>query len=243
VFPCNPDKTPATPHGFKDGTDDPAAVRCRWANHAWPLIGVATGAASGFDVLDIDPRHNGDEWYRANQYRLPNTRSHKTRGGGVHLLFRHEPGLRCSAGKETSGVAPGVDVRADGGYAIWWPAQGLQAHDVPIAQWPTWLLEQMRPKPRPKLFMTAFSFGSDRARRYAVAALRDAVRLVAAAGEGCRNDTLNAQTFAIARFVSEGALSASEIIEALSIAARVAGLPEDETARTVTSALKAASAV
>jgi hypothetical protein len=35
----------------------------------------------------------------------------------LHFFFQHAPGLRCSRGL----IAPGVDVRADGGYVIWWP--------------------------------------------------------------------------------------------------------------------------
>ena len=128
IFPCKAtDKSPLTTHGFYD-----ARVG---ADHAhWPLVGFATGATSGIDVLDVDPM--GLAWLAENEHRLPATRRHRTRRGGVHLLFNHAPGLRKSESK----IAKQVDVRADGSYAIWWPRQGLPVIDHPLAPWPDWLL-------------------------------------------------------------------------------------------------------
>jgi hypothetical protein len=130
IFPCNLAKEPLTAHGFKDAR--------RGANtRGWPLVGFPTGAVSGIDVLDLDP--TGDDWYGQKLWALPQTRAHQTQRG-LHLLFRHAPGLRCS----TSRIAPGVDVKADGGYAIFWPRQGLAVKDLPLAEWPEWLLEEAR---------------------------------------------------------------------------------------------------
>jgi hypothetical protein len=56
-------------------------------------------------------------WWFSHRDRLPLTRVHRTRSGGLHLIFRHVPDVRCSAGR----IAPGIDVRGDGGYIIWWP--------------------------------------------------------------------------------------------------------------------------
>jgi hypothetical protein len=133
VFPCNLAKQPAIVGGFTSAR--PGANTSRWA-----LVGFATGAASGVDVLDIDP--DGASWYGANFDALPLTRAHSTQRG-MHLLFRHAAGLRCSTGR----IAPGVDVRADGGYAIWWPREGLPFEDHPLCEWPDWLLaEAMAPR-------------------------------------------------------------------------------------------------
>ncbi len=132
VFPCSPDKKPLIAGGFKSAR--------RGANaEGWPLVGFATGEPSGIDVLDVDP--TGNDWYGANFHALPQTRAHQTQRG-LHLLFEHAAGLRCS----TSRIAPGVDVRADGGYAIWWPRQGLAFKDWPICAWPEWLLREARGK-------------------------------------------------------------------------------------------------
>jgi hypothetical protein len=130
TFPCNADKTPRQKE-WQRGV---------FQNVAWrraELVGALTGPRNGFDVLDIDPHAVG--WYAANFGRIPQTRRHETRRF-VHLLFRHAPGLRCSDGK----IADGVDVRADGGYAIWWPREGFGVDDWPLADWPEWLLELAR---------------------------------------------------------------------------------------------------
>jgi SWIB/MDM2 domain-containing protein/bifunctional DNA primase/polymerase-like protein len=55
-FPCLINKRPATPHGFKQAQRDWGGLRELWRQYPAPLIGVATGAASDFDVLDIDPK-------------------------------------------------------------------------------------------------------------------------------------------------------------------------------------------
>jgi hypothetical protein len=53
-------KHPRTVHGLKDASTDPDQIRRWWTR--WPKanIGVVTGKASGFIVLDIDPYHAGD---------------------------------------------------------------------------------------------------------------------------------------------------------------------------------------
>jgi hypothetical protein len=108
---------------------------------AWQLCGVSAGAESGVDCLDVDL--DGRGWYEANFDAVPLTRAHETQRGGVHLLFKHAPGLR----KSESRIAPGVDVRADASYFIWWPREGLPFEDHPICEWPDWLLaEAMEPR-------------------------------------------------------------------------------------------------
>src|SRR3990172_6780089 len=52
---CDPKaKHPRTSHGYKDATSDAAIIKEWWSR--WPCanIGIPTGAASGFDVIDID---------------------------------------------------------------------------------------------------------------------------------------------------------------------------------------------
>src|SRR5437763_1799333 len=137
VFSCHQDKNPATLHGFKDATADPELIAKLWRRWPGPLIGVATGAASGISVLDVDIK--GDEargWWRQNEQRLPLTRTYRTRGGGLHLVFRHVPGILCRVGKPVLGI----DVRGEGGYVIFWFAAGFECVDhAPAAPWPHWL--------------------------------------------------------------------------------------------------------
>jgi Bifunctional DNA primase/polymerase, N-terminal len=134
AFPCRTDKRPSCPHGYKDATLPEAGLATLWARHPGELIGVPTGAFSGIDVLDVDRQHGGGDWYAKVKAELPLTRLHRTRSGGLHVLFRHHAGLRNTAGK----IARGVDVRADGGYMVWWPQQGLEVRDHPLNELPAW---------------------------------------------------------------------------------------------------------
>jgi hypothetical protein len=111
------------------------------------LIGVCTGAVSGIDVLDLDPKHpQARDWWAANLIRMLGTRIQRTRSGGLHLFFQHASGLRCSVGR----IARGVDVRADRGYVIWWPLIGLPVLlDIQPAPWPDDLLQRLQSKSPP----------------------------------------------------------------------------------------------
>lgn len=68
--------------------------------------------------------------------------------------------------------------------------------------------------------------------RYAHAALRSECEAVATAPEGTRNHTLNKAAWKLGRLVQEGKLADQEVIDALTSAARAAGLTPDEIART-----------
>lgn len=151
VFPCGRSKKPVIRkvdggRGFHDATTDPATVRRLFSHRNAALVGVPTGEASGFDVLDLDYRHGAAAWEEANLQRLPETRVHETQSGGRHLLFIHAPGVRNSAGE----IAPGVDVRGEGGYVIMPPSSGYSViADAEAAHWPDWLLPIVLPKPAP----------------------------------------------------------------------------------------------
>jgi len=140
-------------NGVKDASTDPETVE-RWFTSTAFNIAIATGAVSGIFVLDIDPRHDGDEALAALEAKhgpLPATWRFLTGGGGEHILFRH-PGrtIPNSAGV----LGPGIDVRGDGGYIVAPPslhicgrpyAISVDHHpdDVPLADAPTWLLERI----------------------------------------------------------------------------------------------------
>src|SRR6516225_11392461 len=122
IFPCRADKEPACEHGFYDAVPDQAGIERLWSG-VWPrnrptaLIGVPTGVISGIAVIDIDPRRGGDKWFFENRDRLPKTRTHETQSFGQYLIYRNLPRVRCS----NSRIAPGVDLKGEGGYVIWWP--------------------------------------------------------------------------------------------------------------------------
>jgi putative DNA primase/helicase len=157
VFPCDNDKSPFTAHGFKDASTDADVIRRWWTR--WPnaLIGVPTGIK--FCVVDVDLQHpEAQEWYgRAN---LPVTRTHVTRSGGRHLLFRPHDEFRCSAGK----IWKHVDTRGRGGYIIWWPAEELEAlHAGTVAEVPSWIIAKLNPPPPPPCPSSTVSTSSEQA--------------------------------------------------------------------------------
>jgi hypothetical protein len=140
VFPCRPDKRPYTEHGFKDATTNLDAIENAWHRCPDALVAVPTGCASRIDVLDVDPA--GLDWYREHVTRLAAGRTHRTRRNGFHLLYQlPEVEIRNSASK----IAPGVDVRGEGGYIIWWPAHGLEAIGSleDMTPPPQWLLDRV----------------------------------------------------------------------------------------------------
>ncbi len=232
-FPCLSSKAPACPNGFKAATADSETLYSLWMKYPAPLVGVATGAVSGMDVLDIDPRHGGDTWLANNLANLPTTRTHHTRSSGLHLFFKHRAGIRNSANK----VASGVDVRGDGGYILWWPASGFEVQNESVlADWPEFLASKLLPPPRQPIPPMPSPQCS---RPYVQAALTSAMQTVATAPDGSRNHTLNSEVWSLARFIPTGELGAQHIATALASAALAAGLGRQETIRTIASALRA----
>lgn len=229
VFPCRENKAPATEHGFLDATSDPEAVPGLWRRFPGPLVGVATGEASGISVLDVDVK--ADEalaWWRQNEIRLPTTRTYRTRSGGLHLVFQHAPGVRNAQGKPT----PGVDSRGTGGFVVWWFAHGLECLDhAPPAPWPHWLMGYFWP-PKPAASTRATPSSASTSDK----ALDGIVRTVRDAQEGSRNGVL----FWAAKRMQERQVAPGEARRLLTSAATDAGLDKTEIARTLASAWRSA---
>jgi hypothetical protein len=115
-------------------------------------------------VIDIDPRHGGDESFRALEceHEIPPTWRVLTGGGGQHILFA------CPDGVEISNVVAelikpplepplgrGIDIRACGGYVVAPPSRHISGRcyawsvdhhpaDVPLALAPEWLITRLR---------------------------------------------------------------------------------------------------
>ncbi len=119
-------KHPFCRNGFKDATDN-IETAAELFNYREDLnIGVATGAASGIVVIDVDGNKGGEESLLKIQETmgfLPSTMKFLT-GNGYHLIFNY-PDIPIKSrtdifGKETY---PGIDVRGDGGYIIVFPSR------------------------------------------------------------------------------------------------------------------------
>jgi hypothetical protein len=133
VFSCKPDKSPNTPHGFKDATTDQQTLVGMFAQPDL-RIGMPTGRASGLTVVDIDPKNGGDK--SVGNLNVPSTRTAKTPSGGVHFYFK-DAGIRSSA----SSLAPGVDIRGEGGYVLVPPSKGYKwLNDDEPADYPPHLI-------------------------------------------------------------------------------------------------------
>jgi len=72
-------------------------------------IAVVTGKISNLVIIDIDPRHGGNE----ERFKDIITVKSRTGGGGMHIYFQFEGGIENKAG-----IQEGIDVRGEGGYAV-----------------------------------------------------------------------------------------------------------------------------
>jgi Bifunctional DNA primase/polymerase, N-terminal len=141
VFFCSRTKRPTLIGGFHNASTDPTRIKELYETAPGPLIGVPTGIK--FCVVDPDLQHKpARDWWKANKDRLPITRRHRTASGGWHILFKPHPGFRTGVT-----VAQNVDTRADGGYIIWWPAEGYQiVNPNLLTEVPAWILEAIPPE-------------------------------------------------------------------------------------------------
>jgi len=125
----------------------------------WPdaNVGIVTGAISGLVVVDIDPRHGGEQslaQWKKRYGSLPSTLEARTGGGGRHVYFKHPGGVIHNR----VAIAPGIDLRADGGCVVAPPSihgsgvayawvSGHEPGKVALAEMPEWLSRLVRGGP------------------------------------------------------------------------------------------------
>jgi len=229
VFPCAADKKPLTSNGYKDASADPNIVHAWWTKHPEALIGVPTG--DRFVVIDVDLQHlDAQQWYDANCSRLPLTRTHVTRSGGRHLLFKPNCGVGCSAGK----LGAHVDTRGLGGYIIYWPVCELDVlHGGMLAAVPDWIIEALHPPQAPPPNVVQFPTHVSTHRQF-----EGIVRAIATAHEGERNSICFWGACRMRELVAQNAIGRDAAIEIVVEAASRAGLPRNEARSTVLSAFR-----
>ena len=148
VFPCRQDKRPLVPGGFHAASQEEEVIR-RWWNQ-WPdaLVAVPTGQTTRLVVIDWDPdksKQASQEWLASKSELLLSTRSHRTPRGGLHYLFRTADRYMTGTDIVLSGSPrSGIDLRASGGYVIWWPMHLPQVNDTPVAQLPAGLIDERK---------------------------------------------------------------------------------------------------
>lgn len=245
-------------------------VRAWWARNPGANIGLLTGKRGGVVVVDVDGAVGIESLGALESLygALPNTPRAIT-SRGLHLYFAHPPGagdVRNSA----SAIAPGIDVRGDGGYVVapgsvhvsgvryaWAPY--LAAGDVPYAPLPEWatmndalgLAPELPPLLPPPSRVSVPSALTTRAlspereakrqRAYALRALDDELAKLRTMPEGTRNDTLNKAIFNMALLAMGGVLDAETVIARVVPLARERGLGEREVRATVMSAFAGAA--
>lgn len=163
VFPAPPGKKKSYKKAeFSDGrkwgmSNDAEAVKKDWEKWPEANIGLPTGSVSGFFVLDIDNAAghdvDGDASLRGLEEehgRLPETCTARTHSGGTHYYFRNPPGIKI---KNSSGeIAPGIDVRGEGGMVIAPPSIKPGSGVYAWTNWremeaaPDWLIELCKEK-------------------------------------------------------------------------------------------------
>ena len=156
----SPGKHPMTKHGFKDASAEIDQIEDWWMEAPGANLGLLTGNTTGIVVLDVDPRHGGDQSCQALQEEfgpLPRTLRVKTGGGGEHYYFQH-PGREI---RNIADIRPGLDIRGDGGYIVAPPSvhasqnpykwDGETAQVAPLPRWLfTLLTEQKKNKNSPQ---------------------------------------------------------------------------------------------
>lgn len=244
VFPIKPQaKEPATRRGFYDATTNPATLR-RWFAQGYPYnIAVRTGLISGIFILDIDGDHGASNLCAlvAKHRAIPQTRI-STTGKGHHLWFRAEIEIPCSTGK----IAPGIDVRGDGGYVVVPPsvhpsgAIYAWANNLPPAEAPDWLIraaQQPKPVPISERALASVQPLIRTARgAYGQAALDREIDALSKAPKGSRNAALNVVTFRLYQLVAGGELEGGEVKQGLIAATHANGLwtdPQDGPRRVI----------
>lgn len=255
VFPVNPhNKAPLTTNGFKDASTDPREIRGQWNWHPTAMIGIPTGATSGFWVLDLDKPKEGNPVDGVEAFTnlmcehgsqlFPHVISPS---GGQHYYFRYDRPMRNA--ENLAGLR--IDLRGDGGYIV---AGGSvksfrerytfedPATRYVIQQAPGWLyewIEQARNRKKPverqpvqqqaALHQSANPF----AREYGKAALASEADKLAGTPPGERHQQTRNSAISMATLVTAGVITTGEAKDALKDACNANGHIKDDGLRSV----------
>lgn len=229
---------------------DPTEIKADFTR--WPKanLGVVTGKESGLLVIDVDTQedhaHDGvTELARliAKHGPFPETVEAATPTGGRHLFFSYPRGelIQNSAGQ----IAPGIDVRAEGGMAVVPPSRKPDGRQytwtispgmVDLAECPEWLLVLVR-KPERKNAPPQPRTG--RLSSWGEAAIEGVLADLRKAHQGERNTALNKAAFRLGQIAGAGQICDADAIPHLRGTAQAIGLDAAEIEATIRSGWEA----
>lgn len=251
VFPCHsikngacscgnhecksPGKHPRIKHGLHSATSDESQIKEWWTK--WPTanIGVKTGPDSKIWVVDADLPDGPGEVEKMN---LPETLKQKTGSGGFQYFFQwNGVDIRNSA----KALAPGVDIRGDGGYVIIPPSNHISGghyewiNKIKAVKAPDWLYEKLK---HTEHTCPTRSHCLQEVSPYAQAALNSEISKVSLSGPGSRNEQLYSSTRSLAQLVAGGALDENTVRVAMTTAGVMIGLSQTEVEKSIESAFR-----
>lgn len=251
VFPLKPrGKEPLgelVQHGCKDASSDVDTIKKWWKAYPEANIGFVTGKTNRCFVIDIDGSTGKEELRKIKKDReWPKTIIAKSgRDGGGHFYFRYPEEIEMV--KNRAGVLPNVDIRGDGGYIVVPPSihpngkkyswkRDFCPQEMECAS--EWILQEIVHGGQKKN-------GSEKAfeiktHPYFSREFSNTLEKIRTCPEGKRNDTLYRGAFKLAQMCHGRYLQESVVKENLTDAARICGLSDDETKKTVESAFKEA---
>lgn len=248
------------PHGKDDASTDPDVIRRWWTKYPRANIGLRTGVV--FDALDLDGLAGTDAYeqiVRAFGEDLASLAIVQTGrpDGGLHHYCRPAGHKSFTGGK--NGIPKGLDCRGQGGYVVAVPSMYItgkryqwvkrwstaQQHADAGAEWDAvydWITALSKSNDDTQAFddpakRQHFDTPAVISAPYASAALAREAANVAGTLPGGRNDQLNRSAYSIGQLVAVGAIPGQTAHDTLADAARTAGLPANETERTLQSGL------
>lgn len=184
-FPLRPrDKTPIV-RWADVATTDETMLTGWWDNNPDANIGIACGKRSGIVVIDVDAGKGGYESLEVLQDqhgRFPSTPVAQTGGGGEHIFFKH-PGVEIR--NSASRLAPGIDVRGDGGYVVAAPSihpngneykWTVRPSETPLADLPDWIVKLLEDTPAEALPVSSNGIIANGARNQTLTQLAGSMR-------------------------------------------------------------------
>jgi hypothetical protein len=196
---------------------------CNW--------GAATGK-SGFFVVDTDS-FEGWLWFMGKG--LPTTYTVKTGNPDPYRLqyyFKMPAGLRVK--NSASEIAPGVDVRGDGGMVLIAPSlhpsgnRYAVVEDCEIAEAPAWLIELVKDERPERVPVEAVGELTDAQRQIGLAIFKKRLAKYAEVEDGQWNNELTKLTFLAGRMAAAGVFTEEEAEEMMCACPTVEAYMQEE---------------